>query len=280
MLINGDSLVLGCGGTWRGRSSVRREYGEHAHLQLRSPGAQTKLVGSDSGRYERETFVDEVLLAPSERAVVDVLFDTPGEVHLEHRTPERTYDLGMFTVVGDRVSGAASSFDTLRVDPDLTAEHRSIQSDLEREPDKVLAFFSRMPLLYGGGTPTSYACPMHPDVTSLETGTCPKCGMTLTPVFAPSTAATSYACPMHPEVTSSEPGTCPECGMKLVAVEAAAPATYACPMHPEVTSTEPGTCPECGMKLVQTDARRRPLRIARCSGHAGQGMGMAWSGRT
>ena len=27
---------------------------------------------------------------------------------------------------------------------------------------------------------------------------------------------TSYVCPMHPEVTSSEPGTCPECGMKLV----------------------------------------------------------------
>ena len=130
------------------------------------PGARDKLVGSDSGRYERETFIDEVLLAPSERAVVDVLFDAPGDVHLEHRTPEHTYDLGAFVVAGDRVSGAASSFETLRVDPELTAEHGSIRSDLERPPDKVLAFFSRMPLLYGGGTPTSYACPMHPEVTS------------------------------------------------------------------------------------------------------------------
>ena len=34
-----------------------------------------KLVGGDSGRYEHEEFVDEVLLAPSERAVVDVLLD-------------------------------------------------------------------------------------------------------------------------------------------------------------------------------------------------------------
>ena len=144
-------------------------------------GARSKLVGSDSGRYERETFVDEVLLAPSERAVVDVSFDAPGTVHLEHRTPDHTYDLGAFTVAGDRIAGAVSSYEELRVDPELTAEHASIQHDLERSPDKVLAFFSRMPLLYGGGTPTSYACPMHPDVTSSEPGTCPKCGMTLTP---------------------------------------------------------------------------------------------------
>src|SRR5215207_1969610 len=36
-------------------------------------GARMKLVGGDSGRCERETFVTEVLLSPSERAVVDVL---------------------------------------------------------------------------------------------------------------------------------------------------------------------------------------------------------------
>ena len=65
-------------------------------------GARAKLVGGDSGRYERETFVDEVLLAPSERAVVDVLFDTPGEVQLEHRTPDHIYDLGAFTVTRRR----------------------------------------------------------------------------------------------------------------------------------------------------------------------------------
>jgi FtsP/CotA-like multicopper oxidase with cupredoxin domain len=200
------------------------------------PGARAKLIGSDSGRYERETFVDEVLLAPSERAVVDVLFDVPGEVHLEHRTPEHTYDLGAFTIAGDRVSGAASSFDTLREDPELAAEHRSIGADLERPPDKVLAFFSRMPLLYGGGTPTSYACPMHPDVTSMEPGMCPKCGMTLTPVFESTDTPASYVCPMHPEVTSTEPGTCPECGMKLVPVEPTsepAPRSHAGSEHAE-----------------------------------------------
>jgi FtsP/CotA-like multicopper oxidase with cupredoxin domain len=184
-------------------------------------GARAKLVGGDSGRYERETFVDEVLLAPSERAVVDVLFDTPGQVRLEHRTPDHVYDLGAFTVTEGTAGDAAGSFEVLRTDPELAAEHQSIGPDIERPPDKVLAFFSLMPLLYG----------------------------------ADDTPASAYACPMHPEVTATESGTCPRCGMKLVAGN---PASYVCPMHPEVTTTEPGTCPRCGMKLVASGAPPQP----------------------
>ena len=80
------------------------------------PGARMKLVGGDSGRYEHETFVEEVLLSPSERAVVDVLFDTPGEVRLEHRTPDQVYDLGAFSVSGGAVGGAATTFDEMESD--------------------------------------------------------------------------------------------------------------------------------------------------------------------
>jgi hypothetical protein len=62
------------------------------------PGARMKLVGNDSGRYEHETWVDAVLVAPSERAVVDVLFTEAGELTFEHRTPTRTYPLGTIIV--------------------------------------------------------------------------------------------------------------------------------------------------------------------------------------
>jgi FtsP/CotA-like multicopper oxidase with cupredoxin domain len=220
-------------------------------------GARAKLVGGDSGRYERESWVDEVLLAPSERAVLDVLFDAPGEVRLEHRTPDHVYDLGAFSISGTSTGTASGSFADLRVDQELTGEHQSMQEDLTRPPDKVLAFVSSMPLLYGGVIQTSsYACPMHPEVTDSKPGTCPMCGMQLVPAQAEQ-ESTSYACPMHPEVTDSKPGTCPKCGMKLVLVQAETTepsSAYVCPMHPEVTDSKLGTCPKCGMKLVPSDA--------------------------
>ena len=57
-----------------------------------------KLVGGDSGHYEHESLVEEVLLSPSERFIVDVLFEEPGEHVLEHRTPARAYQLASITV--------------------------------------------------------------------------------------------------------------------------------------------------------------------------------------
>ena len=146
-------------------------------------GTRMKLIGGDSGRYERELFVDEVMLSPSERTIVDVLFESEGTVRLEHRTPEHVYDLGSFVVEGKVESPAAAAFTELRLDPSLTEERRSIGSDFDREPDKTLSFTSEMPLLYGdgGAVATSYVCPMHPEVTDTEASTCPKCGMKLIP---------------------------------------------------------------------------------------------------
>jgi FtsP/CotA-like multicopper oxidase with cupredoxin domain len=242
MLINGET-------TFSGEAAV----GEVVRLYLVNtantrlfnvalPGARMKLVGGDSGRYERETFVDEVMLAPSERAVVDVMFDRPGDVRLEHRTPDHVYDLGGFSVSGDAAGAAGAAFDVLRVDPELTAEHRSLDRDLRRPPDKVLAFVASMPLLYGEDVApaTSYACPMHPEVTSPEPSTCPKCGMKLLPVRAETPPVTSYTCPMHPEVTSPEPGTCPTCHMKLIPSDAPLAPKEDAPHHEEAPHEEHG----------------------------------------
>jgi hypothetical protein len=75
-------------------------------FKVRLTGARIKLVGGDSGRVEREQFVEDVVLAPSERAILDVLFDQSGQLTLEHITPDRTYPLAAITVTEDPVEPA------------------------------------------------------------------------------------------------------------------------------------------------------------------------------
>jgi FtsP/CotA-like multicopper oxidase with cupredoxin domain len=181
------------------------------------PGVRMKRVGGDSGHYEREEFVEGIIIAPSERVVVDVLFDEAGELTLEHRTPDRTYPLATITVTDEQAaSSLATEFANLRTNADMTAERERIAAHLDAEPDKTLALVAEMDM-------------REPEV--------------------PAGAAVAYTCPMHPEVISDEPGKCPKCGMKLLAT-AVAPIAYACPMHPEVRSDQPDRCPKCGMKLV------------------------------
>jgi FtsP/CotA-like multicopper oxidase with cupredoxin domain len=187
-------------------------------FNLMLPGARMKLVGGDSGRVEHQEFVDQVLLAPSERAVVDVLVDQPGELALEHHTPDRAYRLARFTVTeegGGSVS--AGEFGVLGRASELTAEREQLAAWLAAPPGKVLALVAQMDdpaAMPPDAGPVVYACPMHPEVTSDQPGRCPKCGMKLLATQAP--AATAYACPMHPEVVSDQPGRCPKCGMKLL----------------------------------------------------------------
>jgi FtsP/CotA-like multicopper oxidase with cupredoxin domain len=190
-------------------------------FSLALPGARMKLVGGDSGRVEHQEFISEVLLAPSERGVVDVLVERPGELALEHHTPDRTYRLATLHVSEERAapSPAAREFEQLRRAPELEAERAQLDRWLAAAPDKVLALVAQMDdpaAMPADAGPVTYACPMHPEVTSQEPGRCPKCGMKLLATQAPA-AVTSYACPMHPEVTSTEPGRCPKCGMKLLA---------------------------------------------------------------
>ena len=88
-----------------------------------------KLVGGDSGRVEHEEFVEDVVLAPSERAVVDVLFEQPGELVLEHRTPEKTYRLGTVAVADERAEPAlAEPFEILRRDRELDGRARAARA--------------------------------------------------------------------------------------------------------------------------------------------------------
>ena len=178
------------------------------------PGAQLKLVGGDAGHYEREELVEEVLLAPSERVVVDVHFPEAGELELEHRTPERAYRLAGINVSDEPPDQSfADEFRQLRTNADMVEQRERVEPYLKAPPDKTLSFVAEMDMGMPEGAEVIYVCPMHPEVVNAEPGSCPKCGMKL---LAQAAEETTYVCPMHPEVTSDTPDRCPKCGMKLL----------------------------------------------------------------
>jgi FtsP/CotA-like multicopper oxidase with cupredoxin domain len=177
-------------------------------------GARMKLVGADAGHYEHEEFVGELLLAPSERVVVDVLFSDAGELELHHKTPEHTYRLASITVVDEQPEQSfEDDFPHLRTNRDVAKLRERIEPFFRAPPDKTLTFVVEMDMGAPEGVPVLYVCPMHPEVVSEEPGSCPKCGMKL---LAQAAEMTTYVCPMHPEVTSEKPDRCPKCGMKLL----------------------------------------------------------------
>ena len=110
------------------------------------PGIRMKLVGGDSGHYEREGFVEEVLLSPSERVAVDVLFEHPGEHVLEHRTPARSYRLASITVTDDAAEPALGEHFDHTPDQRRPCSRKTANRPIhwDAAPDKTLAFVAEM----------------------------------------------------------------------------------------------------------------------------------------
>ena len=97
-----------------------------------------KLVGGDSGKYEKESFVDSATLSISERYIVEVLFEKPGTFKILHRTPEKTYALGRVIVMGDSASQKSADFFTLKNNNEVIADIAPFKKYISAKPDYEL----------------------------------------------------------------------------------------------------------------------------------------------
>jgi FtsP/CotA-like multicopper oxidase with cupredoxin domain len=111
--------------------------------------ARMKLVASDVGRYEREQWVESIVIAPAERYVVDVRFDTPGDVTLTNRVQAIDHMMGAFLPMVDTLGSVrvadeaalpdlAASYATLRAPAAVAREHDRYRTHFERAPDMTL----------------------------------------------------------------------------------------------------------------------------------------------
>ena len=102
----------------------------------------------------------------------------PGAPHPRSDLPARHDPVSE----GEPAAPAATEFEQLRRAPELEAERHQLDRWLAASPDKILALVAQMDdpaAMPEAAGPVTYACPMHPEVTSEEPGRCPKCGMKL-----------------------------------------------------------------------------------------------------
>ncbi len=98
-----------------------------------------KLVGSDGGIYEREFYSDSLIIAPSERATIEALFDKPGIYKILHANPVSTYVLGYITVLNQKTSeDLSNTFSKLRENNLIGNDLGEYRDFINQEPNVSL----------------------------------------------------------------------------------------------------------------------------------------------
>jgi FtsP/CotA-like multicopper oxidase with cupredoxin domain len=117
-------------------------------------GARVKIVASDVSRFEREQWVESVVIAPAERYVVEARFDEPGEVPLENTIQAINHFRGEFhphvdhlgTVVVSEEAAAedhGAAFGRLRTHAAVVSDIDAFRKHFDREPDHRLELLVR-----------------------------------------------------------------------------------------------------------------------------------------
>jgi FtsP/CotA-like multicopper oxidase with cupredoxin domain len=117
-------------------------------------GTRMKVVATDAGKFEREEWVQSVVIAPAERYVIEVAFPRAGTVALVNRVQALDHMIGSYAPETDtlalvHVADAAAaeshlaSFNTLRRNGDVTTSIAPFRKYFDKAPDKELVLTLR-----------------------------------------------------------------------------------------------------------------------------------------
>lgn len=105
---------------------------------LTIPNAKIKLVGADLGKFEKEEFVESLLISPAERLVVEAYFPESGTYELVHTDPSGSMTLASFEAKDQVAVSYLSQFNILRENTAVQAEFSDLKKYRYAAPDKEL----------------------------------------------------------------------------------------------------------------------------------------------
>ena len=117
--------------------------------------APMKVVGADIGKFQREEWVESVVIAPAQRYVIEARFDTPGEFAITNNVQAINHVRGEFFAsvdtlgtigVSDEPAAAnyAGQFLVLRENEDVIADIEQYRPYFDLLPDRELALTLRV----------------------------------------------------------------------------------------------------------------------------------------
>ena len=118
-------------------------------------GAQMKVVGADVSKFEREEWVESVVIAPAQRYIIEARFGDPGELAITNNVQAINHILGEFyrsvdtlgtiTVDADpATANYATHFLTLREHEDVIEDIDRMRPYFDRPPDRELVLTLRV----------------------------------------------------------------------------------------------------------------------------------------
>ncbi len=118
-------------------------------------GAQMKVVGADISKFEREEWVESVVIAPAQRYIIEARFGDPGELAITNNVQAINHVLGEFypsvdtlgTIIVDADPASANyatHFLTLREHEEVIEDIDRMRPYFDRPPDRELVLTLRV----------------------------------------------------------------------------------------------------------------------------------------
>lgn len=108
-------------------------------FNFKIPGIKMKLVWGDNWKYEKESFIDNLVIAPWERYIVDLYAPNSWTFEIQNATPEENYTIWKVVVSNENIENSyKNDFETLKENKDIISDIDKFRPYFDKKVDKKL----------------------------------------------------------------------------------------------------------------------------------------------